>query len=288
MNPAIPGSLPPAALSPDLARGAPDRRHDACERQLAWQRAMEQALGGRACARASDRAAPPREEAGAPAGAAARPTAGRRSGPVAAIARAVASTAALGPRPVERRGPGTPAAGRGESVAEATPPPAAAPARSADDASPRGADAGPAAPVEVRVEIGAPLAPPGSPRASGAAPPGEPGASPKPATRGAGGGQASAADAPLRIHAESSDDGIRVWLGADRVGDASLEEWARPIVQELARWASARGERLAAVTCNGRRVFGVETSGRERPGPAPAGPLEPAAIPDHQEDVPWP
>jgi hypothetical protein len=91
--------------------------------------------------------------------------------------------------------------------------------------------------------------------------------------RGAGASPSSAATrAPLRVHAESSDEGIRVWLGADRAGALSLEQWSRPLVKELTRWAAARGSRLAAVFLNGRQVFGGGATDRQ----------------DHPEDVPWP
>jgi hypothetical protein len=60
---------------------------------------------------------------------------------------------------------------------------------------------------------------------------------------------------PPRVHADAAEEGVRVWVGADRKDALALERSTTALVQLLGRWAAARGTRLVSVVCNGRALF---------------------------------
>jgi hypothetical protein len=64
---------------------------------------------------------------------------------------------------------------------------------------------------------------------------------------------------PLRVHAEWSEVGVRVWIGADPQVLADLAE----LMRQLQQWLGAQGLRLLGVVCNGRDVWTADD-------PAPA------------------
>lgn len=70
---------------------------------------------------------------------------------------------------------------------------------------------------------------------------------------------AAAADErePLRVHAEWSDVGVRVWLGADANGLASIDT----VTRQLQQWLGSQGTRLLGVVCNGKQVWTPEHDG---------------------------
>ena len=63
-------------------------------------------------------------------------------------------------------------------------------------------------------------------------------------------GQEAAAREPIRLHADWSSDGVRLWLGLD----ASLAAALPTIAAQLQRWLSIQGVRLLSISCNGRPV----------------------------------
>lgn len=87
--------------------------------------------------------------------------------------------------------------------------------------------------------------------AAGARMTGEPAApsSPAPATR-LPTGAATDEREPLRVHAQWSDDGVHLWLGADVGGFAAVNAVTAQLQQALA----AQGTRLLRVICNGRDI----------------------------------
>jgi hypothetical protein len=66
------------------------------------------------------------------------------------------------------------------------------------------------------------------------------------------GGRAPHAPAvePIRLHADWSEEGVRLWLGMD----PALAESLRAITAQLQRWLSAQGVRVLSISCNGRVV----------------------------------
>lgn len=70
---------------------------------------------------------------------------------------------------------------------------------------------------------------------------------------------AAAADErePLRVHAEWSDAGVRVWLGADANGLAEIDS----VTRQLQQWLGSQGTRLLGVVCNGKQVWTPERDG---------------------------
>ncbi len=62
---------------------------------------------------------------------------------------------------------------------------------------------------------------------------------------------------PLRVHAEWSDAGVRVWLGADADGLASIDS----VTRQLQQWLGSQGMRLLGVVCNGKPVWTPERDG---------------------------
>jgi hypothetical protein len=61
---------------------------------------------------------------------------------------------------------------------------------------------------------------------------------------------ASAAAEPIRVHADWSEDGVRVWLGMDSAALDSLEQ----ITTQLHAWLNAQGLRLRSLSCNGQSL----------------------------------
>jgi hypothetical protein len=60
-------------------------------------------------------------------------------------------------------------------------------------------------------------------------------------------------DAPvesIRVHAEWSEDGVRLWVGVDADVLSSLDQ----ITQQLQAWVAGRGLRLRALSCNGQAL----------------------------------
>jgi len=63
--------------------------------------------------------------------------------------------------------------------------------------------------------------------------------------------QAGEPMAPLRLHAEWSEQGVRIWLGADaQAGDS-----APALAPQLVRWLAQQGVALLSLVCNGRTVY---------------------------------
>lgn len=65
------------------------------------------------------------------------------------------------------------------------------------------------------------------------------------------GGATPALQEPIRLHAEWSEFGVRVWLGADADQPLPLSV----ITLHLQQWLSSQGERLVSLVCNGRTVW---------------------------------
>ncbi|WP_141513653.1 hypothetical protein [Ramlibacter sp. WS9] len=55
---------------------------------------------------------------------------------------------------------------------------------------------------------------------------------------------------PIRLHAEWSEEGVRLWLAMD----SALPETLQGIAAQLQRWLSAQGVRLLSISCNGQRI----------------------------------
>ena len=62
---------------------------------------------------------------------------------------------------------------------------------------------------------------------------------------------------PLRVHAEWSDAGVRVWLGADAQGLAAVDA----VTRQLQQWLRGQGTRLLGVVCNGLQVWSPDRDG---------------------------
>ena len=84
------------------------------------------------------------------------------------------------------------------------------------------------------------------------------------ATPERGAGASTERDA-LRMHAEWTDAGVRVWLGADA---QSLPDVAA-LTTQLQRWLAGQGMSLLGLVCNGRNVLDPST---QRESDAPAAP----------------
>jgi hypothetical protein len=61
---------------------------------------------------------------------------------------------------------------------------------------------------------------------------------------------ANAAAEPIRVHADWSEEGVRVWLGMDSGALDSLEQ----ITTQLHAWLNAQGLRLRSLSCNGQTL----------------------------------
>ncbi|WP_459569037.1 hypothetical protein [Cupriavidus sp. 8B] len=62
--------------------------------------------------------------------------------------------------------------------------------------------------------------------------------------------------APVRLHAEWTDEGVRIWLGVDYNQVQSLPE----ITQRLERLLADSGTRLIGLVCNGRAIRDNKTA----------------------------
>jgi hypothetical protein len=60
---------------------------------------------------------------------------------------------------------------------------------------------------------------------------------------------------PTRIHVEHAPQGLTVWLGVDGTAD-SVAAQARSLLEVLQRQAGGAGQKLCALICNGRVVYG--------------------------------
>ena len=84
----------------------------------------------------------------------------------------------------------------------------------------------------------------------------------------------------IRVHAQWSQQGVRLWLGIDRSAMDSLQ----PIAEQLQRWIAQQGLRLRSISCNGRVIARDAADALERePAPLDAG-AGPAHIP--QKELP--
>ena len=68
---------------------------------------------------------------------------------------------------------------------------------------------------------------------------------------------------PVRVHAEESPDGVRVWIGVDR----ALLAKAPFISAEVQRSIAQRGVRILSLTCNGQPIANT-TESKEPPWPS--------------------
>jgi hypothetical protein len=74
---------------------------------------------------------------------------------------------------------------------------------------------------------------------------------------------------PVRLYAEWSDQGVRVWLGTD-----AGQSWsASDLAQQIQHWLNAQGERLRALVWNGRPM----SVGSQANAATPAGLSDPVA-----------
>ena len=56
--------------------------------------------------------------------------------------------------------------------------------------------------------------------------------------------------APVRLYAEWSEQGVKVWLGAD----ADQLQNLPVLAQQVQQWLGGQGERLISLVCNGQDV----------------------------------
>jgi hypothetical protein len=91
---------------------------------------------------------------------------------------------------------------------------------------------------------------------------------------------------PLRVHAEWSDNGVRVWMGADLQGLAAVGA----VTRQLQQWLGRQGVRLLGVVCNGQEIWSSSSEGgREASSGAATSAhdeTDPAAI-DHARSLPF-
>lgn len=64
-------------------------------------------------------------------------------------------------------------------------------------------------------------------------------------------GSISSPEEPLRLYAEWSDQGVRLWLGANANYSLPLDQLA----QQVQQWLANHGERLLSLVCNGRAYW---------------------------------
>lgn len=103
---------------------------------------------------------------------------------------------------------------------------------------------------------------------------------------------ASGESSPLRVHSQTSQDGVRIWFGMD-TGYAGYSVRSELIVSALRTTLAAQGQLLRAVTFNGRQVFKLREleDGFESPpqggadlSPAPEAGSMPAASASETKD----
>lgn len=86
---------------------------------------------------------------------------------------------------------------------------------------------------------------------------------------------------PVRVHADWSEEGVRVWLGMDGAAAGSAGMLAR----QLHRWLGSQGIRTLSITCNGKCLSQrwSQPGGPALPPAAPAWYDFPATIADDKE-----
>lgn len=91
---------------------------------------------------------------------------------------------------------------------------------------------------------------------------------------------------PLRVHAEWSDNGVRVWMGADLQGLAAVGA----VTRQLQQWLGRQGVRLLGVVCNGQEIWSSASEGGSEASCGAAtsthDETDPAAI-DHARSLPF-
>ena len=65
------------------------------------------------------------------------------------------------------------------------------------------------------------------------------------------GGLRSAAAEPVRVHAEWSNAGVRLWLGMD----ADMLTQVDQISRELQKWLAREGIKVLSIACNGKPII---------------------------------
>jgi hypothetical protein len=66
---------------------------------------------------------------------------------------------------------------------------------------------------------------------------------------------------PIRLHANWSTDGVRLWLGLDSSAQVALQ----PIATQLQRWLNNQGHKLLSLNCNGQVVIDGANEPLHRP-----------------------
>ena len=89
------------------------------------------------------------------------------------------------------------------------------------------------------------------------------------------------ANEPLRVHAEWSADGVRVWLGVD--AELVLPSTLEPILNELRRHLEASGAPLVTLVCNGRVAWDGRTD--SHPAHVPPRRVAQQAAASHSREV---
>jgi hypothetical protein len=89
--------------------------------------------------------------------------------------------------------------------------------------------------------------------------------------------QAASVREPVRVHAEWTADGVRVWLGLD----ATALAHQKAIAQQVRRWVAAQNARVLSLSCNGRSLATSDASD---------GPMQDSINdqPIHVKEQPWP
>jgi hypothetical protein len=96
---------------------------------------------------------------------------------------------------------------------------------------------------------------------------------------------------PLRIHAEWSDEGLRLWLGLDARAAPPAPD-VEALLHELRRRVETSGTRLVSLVCNGRPVLDARAAGPTRSNgqvvpPHLARPSEPPSAPRRADLTPF-
>jgi len=94
---------------------------------------------------------------------------------------------------------------------------------------------------------------------------------------------------PVRLHADWSAEGVRLWLGMD----ADVAGTLPSITLQLQRWLSAQGVRLLSISCNGRAVLEEREPAATDIYQTDSHPGEFTSLPlpyphPHQKESPWP
>jgi hypothetical protein len=78
---------------------------------------------------------------------------------------------------------------------------------------------------------------------------------------------------PVRVHADWTADGVRIWLGLDAEGSKN----AHVLASHLKGWLASQGVRALSITCNGKTLYERWTQPGEPVNPEP---FEGAVAPD--------